>query len=1284
MSEDEIVDQSRSYESAAKDIEQEKKMVAALKRLSISNMMSYDPDLPIEDMEYQYQYQQQNDDLANKSPPKSLQVRRSSSLSRNSSLKGRPSPSEDAMLQNQGAVDENISDLPQQEQELDTDTLLWVPANLHPEVDPEQFKIHVKTTVGEIMERKLSRKNSLSRHSSLSSSFLADDKEETSPSEPETPEKNLKNNDSLEAEEQSYQEKRFSNPSLRDLSFELENLSRIAGMDSTDAVTIARTLSSSSLGYTDVEKQAFDELSSPPHVSPNNSTRRRETDTSQNKAFVDPESPTSRKTVNRLPQEHAYNHSGQHQHHPQHAQQLPRQDLKHHQMPKSLFSPNDFSLKRSRRLDYRKLSNPSASGSSLQNNKAGKLAELRNNLNSPSPSPVTHQYHLPKQPEHKSKSKQRNARDSQLLFSYRNPNVPPEAQSSNDSPYPTSASSSSPLEQQFNTHKFSQHNLTAKRISHIKSHKDQYGLPQKQGYSRTSSRSSSGGSGNKSIQSFEKEKARPIQSPPNQPFPSHALNKQNFPAPQNQYRSDTGKHHHRPHGQRNNNSAQQIPLQSNNYVFQLQVPKTRLKGKKLDSQHQTDLIKKESVPHIKISKEPSNNITEDKSTQLNQNLDLLRSEINEFKESLTKIDSPASNESRSVSDSDLPESSDNNESDFSFEASYQNISYEDSLGIEKDVLKELNREKITTIDDVDNDLGDGKVNPFVSPPKQNPIQGSVSELMGKEDNYNNEELLKATDFEIDFDQNENKDAIELSAIDHEPLINEIAVTPDEAFISHSNEPISQVSSAGEVQKKKSFGLLPNNSSSSFNSDTSESKKGLKKKKSWPWLKERSASFSTSDGNKLPSLPEAKSPSRSFSTPETPTKKRQEQEQAVKEIPKAQGVKPSGSIGKENMISKFFKKKRSNSSTSVSSSSDITNMETKPVQDSGVTVDYESDSEAKKNVQGKLKGGIFKKMNRNKQHEKEKERLQSLKSTSVTSLVSLIDKGSSTEDLHEPEASRETRNLQDSGRDSQYIPNNVLDVGKQKEVESSELRMGDNEEPLMNYSKVKEREMEKTKPKVKTKLLESRKEKELRKSDHIKTEIPKQDTEEGPGQVDVHDLGRQSVKTNTDEEKEVSRSALDIQEKLKKSIKRTSKANQPIEFTDSAFGFPLPPPSQSTLVMLDYRFPVHVERAIYRLSHLKLANPKRSLREQVLLSNFMYAYLNLVDHTLHLEQLNNSSENTTEIVDDTKELNFATDDVMVADDELENTKHDSGPVSIDLDIVDLSNTPATRAEAEGNL
>lgn len=51
-----------------------------------------------------------------------------------------------------------------------------------------------------------------------------------------------------------------------------------------------------------------------------------------------------------------------------------------------------------------------------------------------------------------------------------------------------------------------------------------------------------------------------------------------------------------------------------------------------------------------------------------------------------------------------------------------------------------------------------------------------------------------------------------------------------------------------------------------------------------------------------------------------------------------------------------------------------------------------------------------------------------------------------------------------------------------------------------------------------------------------------------------------------------------------------------------------------------RFPIHIERAIYRLSHLKLANPRRPLHQQVLLSNFMYSYLAKVQQTQpHLVQ-----------------------------------------------------------------
>ncbi|KAJ5346688.1 hypothetical protein N7541_009170 [Penicillium brevicompactum] len=54
-----------------------------------------------------------------------------------------------------------------------------------------------------------------------------------------------------------------------------------------------------------------------------------------------------------------------------------------------------------------------------------------------------------------------------------------------------------------------------------------------------------------------------------------------------------------------------------------------------------------------------------------------------------------------------------------------------------------------------------------------------------------------------------------------------------------------------------------------------------------------------------------------------------------------------------------------------------------------------------------------------------------------------------------------------------------------------------------------------------------------------------------------------------------------------------------------------PPVRILRADLDYpwtRFSILEERAIYRMAHIKLANPKRALYSQVLLSNFMYSYL----------------------------------------------------------------------------
>lgn len=56
------------------------------------------------------------------------------------------------------------------------------------------------------------------------------------------------------------------------------------------------------------------------------------------------------------------------------------------------------------------------------------------------------------------------------------------------------------------------------------------------------------------------------------------------------------------------------------------------------------------------------------------------------------------------------------------------------------------------------------------------------------------------------------------------------------------------------------------------------------------------------------------------------------------------------------------------------------------------------------------------------------------------------------------------------------------------------------------------------------------------------------------------------------------------------------------------------PSPSPTPVNGYsRYPIHVERAIYRLSHIKLANPRRPLYEQVLISNLMFWYLGVINN-----------------------------------------------------------------------
>ncbi|KAK8844103.1 hypothetical protein IAR55_006897 [Kwoniella newhampshirensis] len=55
-----------------------------------------------------------------------------------------------------------------------------------------------------------------------------------------------------------------------------------------------------------------------------------------------------------------------------------------------------------------------------------------------------------------------------------------------------------------------------------------------------------------------------------------------------------------------------------------------------------------------------------------------------------------------------------------------------------------------------------------------------------------------------------------------------------------------------------------------------------------------------------------------------------------------------------------------------------------------------------------------------------------------------------------------------------------------------------------------------------------------------------------------------------------------------------------------------------------RYPIHVERAVYRLSHIKLANARRPLYEQVLISNLMFWYLGVIGRNVSEEKKAGSS------------------------------------------------------------
>ncbi|KAI5964925.1 ZDS1 [Candida margitis] len=1580
-----------NYESAVQDIEQEKKMVAALKRLSIGNLMQYDPDLPPGSMDdvdpfatstylqagggefydedlipqqsrHVHPSSASTSATASKSPSKSpsssTSPQRQENLKEMSPVKSNtsspirsppshlhapplsksksPSPTKrhslamdnDSIL----TTDDEFFDAAE-DQVYDASNTIWVPAEMHPQVNPDSFKTLIKHQVEEIIDRNIKRRSTISRRSTLSRQSSITEREEE-PSTvirvPKSVQQEPSQSDQDQQQQQQQQQisgtpslkssksssppkdtpkdtpkreswyikqKRFSNPSLRELTTELQQLSKMAGMDKSDAVTIARTLSSNSLGYTDVEKLAFDELNhSPPHGDTNgtsSSTLHLQQRLQQqfNQSW-DEDEPVEDEDES----EEIYSNT------------LPVQGV-----------PHDFALRRSRRTDYRKkdfehsslpdispLSGKHANQHNSQFQQRGyktrdsqllfsykKLNDesqqqqsqpIRHASKSPSPhdsilgnsfstssapgSPyvTTPQIsNLENRPAHKSKELPKSPRSDPYLSNRYGPGGSNQKHQASHKQKQTIHQSDIPLGGQYQYRSRQQYPQQHQN----RNEKVLPGLPQQ--YRQQYVSSSQGNHRNQSP--FQQDNLRTEQL---QGYESRSLQRnENHHLPSQSRTKPNGSHHHArpekklvsasntnindfmidtPTKQSRNHHRSYKRAESPRHSSQRPQPDVPMlfpsskdrKSIRVQQQQQQQQLPQQQQHRLRQNSRPDATVPA-RSKQLHQNLDLLRSEINEFKESLNK--SHDSDKKLSVCEADTSRmqqqypqqcSSQSKEyqqyqhnahklvphqkqpqqkqrsqlpknmpdSDISFDYSLQDLSTDDPLGIEQDALRELGRKKEGNHGEGDNFetnvVGEeqlsssGQKTPsdeeslkLSTPERELPLEQSTpeQELPLKQStpendivnvNANDDLFANIPDVEVDdFSDLEDEpifdtpETIEKTGnfIDGQPPLNKFQLSSDQSSsandyseggdaepVAKLNEPFlknyhqsdmessSRVKTSSKPTKvntklfnksniqiidsdnyeekmgfkkksgsddgqgggktlrvKKSFGSIlsgggnlapPNSNEHDFDDD-----KKLKKKKSWNWLRERSSSLSSVESSQHQSASSisaanGKTPNqgRSFSNPEpraTIGNKGSSSNSTARKSSLEHEDVGSVQSDKENVLSKLFKKK---SKANLSSSS-VSSLHSEDSKNSGVTVNYHDNEQ--KNVKKKT-SGLFKKRSKAKLVDHNRERSPSLskqdhlvgsflskKSIEIVSPQS--SKHEEVGDGDDDEMERQVKLLHElnpqqlqmvRGEDEKGFGNSddnegdhdddafasfndtvavsttgeeehdINDKAKLTSIDINNLDSNDNaaksglkskKSTVKKHKRYRHRKKEKENNEVEG--IKSRddatttarqNESAVVEVTAIKDETQQQAPEEEPQpsitiDQDTNDdsaaaaTATDGEEDNTTKEQVQQLQKIDIQEKLKKSIKRTSKANQPIEFTDSAFGFPLPPPSQSTIVMLDYRFPVHVERAIYRLSHLKLANPKRSLREQVLLSNFMYAYLNLVDHTLHMEQ-----------------------------------------------------------------
>ncbi|KAF2250148.1 hypothetical protein BU26DRAFT_518592 [Trematosphaeria pertusa] len=175
--------------------------------------------------------------------------------------------------------------------------------------------------------------------------------------------------------------------------------------------------------------------------------------------------------------------------------------------------------------------------------------------------------------------------------------------------------------------------------------------------------------------------------------------------------------------------------------------------------------------------------------------------------------------------------------------------------------------------------------------------------------------------------------------------------------------------------------------------------------------------------------------------------------------------------------------------------------------------------------------------------------------------------------------------------------------------------GDDKEKERDKKEKEEREKELAK-KVKNKLSKTQE----KSHDDTRLDVLQTSIQSGRGRESLV-LDRESIKLEEERKKESTRKSAGGDAKKEKESglfssifgggKKKGEKESRREKGSSMRGLSPEPPPRILKPDIDYnwtRFSILEERAIYRMAHIKLANPRRELYSQVLLSNFMYSYL----------------------------------------------------------------------------